>query len=117
MAKTASKAAPVKSESKPARKAAAPKAPKPAKAAAPTLHPIEKAALDAHAKLTSLNLAEDLRSAIEWCVGSYRYDRNPVGLYETVARAVEVFQQEKAKKNKGITAPFIASLEKALATR
>lgn len=117
MAKTASKAALVKSESKPARKAAAPKAPKPAKAAAPTLHPIEKAALDAHAKLTSLNLAEDLRSAIEWCVGSYRYDRNPVGLYETVARAVEVFQQEKAKKTKGVTAPFIAALEKALANR
>ncbi|MFN5168639.1 MAG: hypothetical protein ACK5DD_03385 [Cyclobacteriaceae bacterium] len=114
MAKTASKAVPAKTESKPARKPAAPKKPK---VNAPALHPIEKAALDAHAKLKALNLAEDLRSSIEWCVGSYRHDRNPVGLYETVARAVDVFQQEKAKKTKGVTAPFIASLEKALATR
>jgi hypothetical protein len=51
---------------------------------------------------------------MEWCLGSYRSDRNPVGLYETAKRALAVFHAEKQKKTKGVTARLINDLERAV---
>jgi hypothetical protein len=102
-AKTAAKTAP--------KKAAAPKASKSVD------NNIEKACEDALAKLRSLGVQEQLQNDIEWCLGSFRSDGNPVGLYAMAERALAVFQEEKARKNKGVTAKSISDLEKILQER
>ena len=102
MAKSPSKAAAAKT---PAKKA-------PAKAA--TAIDIEKVSESVLAKLKALNMEPQLQSDIEWCLGSYRSDKNPVGLFDMVRRASGFFKSELEKKTKGVTAKLIADLEKAL---
>jgi hypothetical protein len=75
---------------------------------------IEKVSNDALRKLQELGIDEQLQRDIEWCLGSYRADNNPVGLYESVNRAIAVFRNEKEKKTKGVTSKFISDLEKAV---
>lgn len=102
MAKTPSKT-PVKTV-KPAK----------AKVAGPS---IEQATEEALSKLKSLGLAPQLQADIEWCLGSYRADSNPAGLYEMTEKAIIIFEAEKEKKTKGVTAKLITDLQKALTTR
>ena len=106
MAKTTSKASTPKTEPKTESKAK-PKA----KASAMSL---EEASEEALKKLQSLGIEPQLQSELQWCLGSYRFDRNPSGLYETAARAVAVLNEEKSKKTKGVTAKFVSDLEKAV---
>ena len=75
---------------------------------------IEKVSNDALQKLQQLGIDEQLQRDIEWCLGSYRADNNPVGLYESINRAIAVFRNEKEKKTKGVTSKFITDLEKAV---
>lgn len=65
-------------------------------------------------KLGELGIEEQLRRDMEWCLGSYRSDQNPVGLYETAKRALAVFNAEKEKKTKGVTAKLISDLERVV---
>lgn len=78
---------------------------------------IEKVCVDALEKLRSLGIQQQLQNDIEWCLGSYRSDGNPVGLYDMAERALTVFQEEKTKKTKGVTAKNITDIEKILADR
>ncbi|MBL7859562.1 MAG: hypothetical protein JNJ65_00275 [Cyclobacteriaceae bacterium] len=94
--------------------AAEKKAPAKKAAAKPKTLSIEKVSEDILAKLKSLNIEQQLQADIEWCLGSYRYDQNPVGLYDIASRALTVFKQEQEKKTKGVTAAFISGIEKAL---
>ncbi|MDZ4714357.1 MAG: hypothetical protein SH819_02720 [Cytophagales bacterium] len=107
MAKTSSKAAPKAEKKKaPSRKTA--------------IHPgqqIEKACVKALAKLQELELDYQLQSEINWCLGSFRNDGNPIGLYMMAQRALTIFKAELALKTKGVTATFVKELEKALKTR
>jgi hypothetical protein len=64
-------------------------------------------------KLKSLNIEPSLQAEIEWCLGSYAYDSNPVGLINAAKKSLDVFQAELAKKTKGVTAKLIADIEKA----
>lgn len=108
MAKTVSKSA-----AKTAKKT-------PAKTAKPKVSSadlIEKASDETLEKLRSLGIEHDLQSDIEWCLGSYRADRNPVGLYQMAERAIAVLKREKDNKTKGVTAKLITDLEKALKSR
>jgi len=75
---------------------------------------IEKACLAAMAKLKALDIEPQLQADIEWCLGSYSHDNNPIGLYEMGERALEVFKQQLEKKAKGVTAKMVADLEKAV---
>ena len=77
---------------------------------------IEKVNREALDKLKSLNGSEQLQADIEWCLGSYSYDKNPVGLYEMARRALKVFQEEKNKNAKAVPAKLITELEKAIAS-
>lgn len=88
------------------KKAAAPKAAKPVD--------IEKVSKDILEKLKVTNLAPELQSEIEWCLGSYSYDKNPVGLYQTAQKSVAVFTEAKNNKVKGVTAKLISDIEKAI---
>jgi hypothetical protein len=107
MAKT-----PIKKVSKPKETVA--KKPAAKKATTPSVDKIEKACADALAKLKSLNLEPQLQSDIEWCLGSYSSDKNPIGLYEMGQRALEVFKIELSKKTKGVTAKMVTDLEKVV---
>ena len=61
---------------------------------------IEKVSEDALQKLQELGIDDQLQRDIQWCLGSYRADNNPVGLYENVRKALEVLKTEKEKKTK-----------------
>jgi len=65
-------------------------------------------------KLASMDAEHQLQSEIKWCLGSYEFDRNPKGLYETGAKALAFFQAAKTRKVKGIPAKLVTDLEKAL---
>jgi hypothetical protein len=75
---------------------------------------IEKVSEDALQKLQELGIDEQLQRDIQWCLGSYRADNNPVGLYETAKKALAVLKEEKEKKTKGVTSKLISDLEKAV---
>ena len=107
MAKATTKLAAAKA---PAKKTAA-------KKTKPAAVNIEKTSRDALAKLKSLNIEHQLQADIEWCIGSYHADKNPVGLFDMVNRAIVVFKSELQKKTKGVTAKLVSDLEKAVAAK
>jgi hypothetical protein len=86
----------------------------PAKKAALSIETISEEILS---KLKSLQFDTQLQSDIEWCLGSYRHDQNPVGLYETAERALALLKEEHAKKTKGVTAKIITDIETVLKDR
>lgn len=75
---------------------------------------IESAARTALSKLRELNLDTRLQADLDWCLGSYGFDKNPSGLYEMVGRAIDVFTAEKEKKTKGVTAKLLTDLQKGI---
>lgn len=75
---------------------------------------IESAARTALSKLRELNLDTRLQADLDWCLGSYSFDKNPSGLYEMVGRAINIFAAEKDKKTKGVTAKLLSDLEKGI---
>ena len=110
MAKTTPKPAAkaVKAPAKTAKKkAAASKSESPA-------DQIVKICESALAKLNELNIEHSLQSEINWCLGSFQNDHNPIGLYQMADRSLSIFKGELAKKTKGVTAKFVADIEKAL---
>jgi len=88
--------------------------PKPKTASAPS---IEKVSEDTLKTLQTLGIDQQLQADLEWCLGSYRSDQNPSGLYEMMERAKVVLNAEKAKKTKGVTAKTVGDLEKVLKSR
>jgi hypothetical protein len=78
---------------------------------------VEKVTEEVLRKLQELGIEQQLQSDIEWCLGSYRADGNPVGLFEMLERSITVFNAEKAKKTKGITAKLIGDLEKVVKSK
>lgn len=81
---------------------------------APAVIGIDTANEQALAVLEQLNLEENLRSDIKWCLGSYRHDLNPIGLIDTSKRALDVLKAAKAKNTKAVTAKVISDLQKTL---
>jgi hypothetical protein len=68
-------------------------------------------------KLQSLNIEAGLQADIQWCLGSYRHDKNPVGLYEMGHKALPVLKAAAEKNKKSVSAKLIADLEKALKSK
>jgi hypothetical protein len=67
------------------------------------------------AQLDKLSIEQGLRNDIEWCLGSYRHDQNPSGLYEMAGKALIVLKDQKKKSAKSVPATLLSSIEKALA--
>ena len=88
-----------------------------AKTSAPATSNIEKVAEEVLIKLKTLNLEPQLQADIEWCLGSYRHDKNPAGLYEMAEKAFGLFKNEQSKKTKGITSKLVGEVEKVLNSR
>jgi len=81
---------------------------------APAAHQIEKVNEDVLKKLQELNVEQALQADIEWCLGSYRNDNNPAGLYVMAERALQVFAFELTKDPKSVPTKLIKDIEKAL---
>jgi len=69
-----------------------------------------KAALLAFQKLGNSEY-EDIKSKLEFVIGSYEFDKNPVGLYEIGEKALKILNEVKKKDPKKITKKVITDLE------
>jgi hypothetical protein len=74
---------------------------------------LEKVSEEALKKFQSLGIEQQLQADLEWCLGSYRHDKNPIGLIDIINQSVAILKAEQAKKTKGVTAKLITDLEKA----
>lgn len=67
--------------------------------------------------LKKLNIAKtaELQANLEWCIGSYDYDKNPSGLAEFGSLALRELKKIKDKDPKKVTKKLIDGLEGAIA--
>ncbi|MBN2611067.1 MAG: hypothetical protein JXB00_05880 [Bacteroidales bacterium] len=72
-----------------------------------------KAALETFKKLGNSEY-DEIKSKLEFVIGSYEFDKNPVGLVEFGQKALELLSDAKKKNPKKITKKVIADLETAL---
>ena len=79
---------------------------------------IEKACIEALQKFKQVNRDDtnEVESKLEYVIGSYQHDHNPVGLYEIGAMALNKLMELKQEKPKQVSKKLIDDLEKALAT-
>jgi hypothetical protein len=56
----------------------------------------------------------DLQSKLEYCIGSYDHDKNPVGLYEFGEVAVMELKAFKSQNPRKVNKKIIEDLEKSL---
>jgi hypothetical protein len=56
----------------------------------------------------------DIQSKLEYCIGSYDYDKNPAGLYEYGAVALAELKSFKAANPRKVNKKIIENLEKYL---
>ena len=98
----------------PTEKKAAPAKSKPKAASSSSSDQLEKVSEEVLKKFKTLDIGQKLQDEIEWCLGSYRHDQNPVGLLDVSTRALALLKEELANKTKGITTKLVSDLEKAL---
>ena len=58
---------------------------------------------------------DETKGKLEWCLGSYNYDKNPAGLVEYGNKAVAQLKEARAEKPRQVPQKLIDDLEKALA--
>ena len=56
----------------------------------------------------------DIQSRLEWCIGSYEFDKNPAGLHEYGNKSLDTLKTVKAKQPRKVNKKVIDNLEKAL---
>ncbi len=64
-------------------------------------------------KLNSDKLTE-IRSKLEWCIGSYDFDKNPVGLHEMGLKSLNMLKDIKQKQPRKVNKKVIDGLEKSI---
>lgn len=106
------KAAPAKKEAT-AKKAA----PKKAAAKSEPASKLEKACKDAVAKFQKMegDQYKDILEKLEWCIGSYNYDKNPEGLVQYGKQASDLLKEARKENPKKISQKLVEDLDKALA--
>ena len=70
-------------------------------------------AVVAFQKLNSKKYSE-IQSKLEWCIGSYGYDKNPSGLHEFGVKSLDLLKKVKSKEPRKVNKKVIDGLEKAL---
>lgn len=88
--------------------------PKTSKSTSAATDQLEKISDEVLKKFKSLGIEEELQADLEWCMGSYRHDKNPVGLLGIIDRSITILKGEQVKKTKGVTSKLITDLEKVL---
>ncbi len=63
---------------------------------------------------TKINVSAyaDLQAKLDYCIGSYDYDKNPVGLYEVGIVAMNELESFKTKNPRKVNKKVIADLKK-----
>ena len=56
----------------------------------------------------------EIKGKLEFVIGSYDFDKNPVGLYEIGGLALPILKKAKDKHGRKITKKLLTDLEKAL---
>lgn len=56
----------------------------------------------------------ELQSKLEFVIGSYDFDKNPVGLYEFGEKALKALEEIRAKNPKKVTKKVVTDLESVL---
>ena len=56
----------------------------------------------------------DIQSKLEWCIGSYGFDKNPSGLREYGVQSLDLLRKVKSKEPRKVNKKVIDALEKAL---
>ena len=72
-----------------------------------------EAAVQTFAKLNDEKFA-DIQSKLEYCIGSYDYDKNPSGLIEYGRIALEELKAFKERNPRKVNKKILADLEKQL---
>jgi len=70
-------------------------------------------AIQAFQKLNSEKY-NDIQSKLEWCIGSYSYDKNPVGLHEFGAYTLDLLKKIKTKQPRKVNKKVIDNLQKSI---
>ena len=78
---------------------------------------LEKVCKDVVAKLQKLEngMYQDVRQNLEWCIGSYSYDKNPEGLVKYGREASEKLKEVRAESPRKVSKKLVDDLDKALA--
>ncbi len=81
---------------------------------ASSIDSLEKISEEVLNKFHSLKIEQQLQADLEWCLGSYRHDKNPSGLLKIIGKSFNVLKEEQTKKTKGVTDKLITDIEKIL---
>ncbi len=60
---------------------------------------------------------DEIKSKLEYCIGSYDFDKNPVGLYEAGEEALPVLNDAKKKYPRKFNKKIITDLEKGVKSK
>ena len=58
----------------------------------------------------------ELQTKLEWCLGSFDFDKNPVGLHEFSSVALQTLKDIKNENPKKVTKKVIDELEKSISS-
>jgi len=77
---------------------------------------LEKASKDALAQFEKIGDEKyyDIRSKLEFVLGSYGFDGNPVGLYEYAKKSSDLLKKYKTKHPRKVSKKLIDSIDKAV---
>ncbi|HYX08898.1 MAG TPA: hypothetical protein VE912_19345 [Bacteroidales bacterium] len=80
------------------------------------LEKLRSACLSATTAFSKLNdpAYRDIQSKLEYCIGSFDFDKNPTGLYEAASEAYHNLQQAKQKYPRKFNKKIITDLERTL---
>ncbi len=80
---------------------------------------LEKVCKEAYEKLEKINddSFNEVKDKLAWCIGSYNYDKNPEGLYEVGAEALDALKTYKKEKPRLVSKKLIDNLEKVVSQR
>lgn len=80
---------------------------------------IQKACAEALEKFQKIGLDKyaDIQSKLEFVLGSYAFDGNPVGLYDIGAEALKDLKKYKKSKPRLVSKKLIDDLEKAVKSK
>ena len=84
-----------------------------------TIQKIEMACEAALAKFVKIDVDKftDTQSKLKYVIGSYRYDGNPVGLYEIGEKALSDLKNHKKSKPRSVSKKLIDYLENAIKSK
>ncbi len=73
---------------------------------------LEKTVVSTLEKLEKLKLDEKLHAELSWCLNSYKFDNNPIGVVEKSGKALQLLKAKRDENSKAVSKKLIEDLEK-----